>query len=193
MSFEPLYPNQDLVTVTSRVEETTDARHPKDSPTLQVAGASEHAADGTENNCDSIKESDPADNTIWSKITPKATDAGNPHHLDAVYGISLPPGFSEFQTNAIAIEFKTTDAATVEVKKVVDSEGTAILSGFPAPAQSATKSTIQITKAMLTAGTFTPGTLIFLHVRGQSPTAGTPFTTQTAFIGSVTVGISASL
>lgn len=142
----------------------------------------DHYADGSDNNCDSIREWDATDNVVWNKITPLADAQG----LQCVYAILLPTGFTTFAiANALEITYKTIDAsAYVEVKEVVDSAGVSIVAGFPAAAQNAAKSTITVTKAMLAAGTWTPDTVIYVLVEGRANT-GTPFSTHTAMVGPV--------
>lgn len=141
----------------------------------------EHFADGTNNNCDSIKDWDNADKVIYSKITANAT-AVPKHHLDVIYPIALSSGFSRFQTNAFSVTFKTVgSSAFVSISRVVDSLGSEQSTGFPAATQSTTKSTFTITRSELT-GTFLPSTIIYIFVRGEGNT-GTPFVTETCFIG----------
>jgi hypothetical protein len=143
----------------------------------------EFYADGGNNNCDVVREWDAADKVVWNKITPRAT-AVPQHHIDMVVPIELPAGFSDFQTTAFKITYKTIGAASwVQLMGILDSAGVEQVAGLPAAVQNVAKSVLNVLDSALT-GTFTAGTVIYLRIRGMSD-VGTPFSANTAMIGLV--------
>jgi hypothetical protein len=147
----------------------------------------EFYADGTNNNCDSIREWDNSagNKCLYHKIT--ALASGSPlQSLQAVYPVLLPTGFTAFASStAIQVSYQTSGTtAYVQIMAVTDSTGTDISAGFPAAAQSAAKATLTVTAAMLSTGTWTADTVVYVKVKGYGNT-GTPFSTETAKIGTV--------
>lgn len=145
----------------------------------------DHYADGTNNNCDSIREWDNTDKVVYNKITALASGAPL-QSLQCIFAIQLPSSFTGWEAStALQITYKTIDSTPyVQVMSVVDSAGAEISAGFPAAAQNAAKSTLTVTAAMLSTGTWTPGTVVYVKVKGYGNT-GTPFSTETAMIGPV--------
>jgi hypothetical protein len=147
----------------------------------------EHFADGTLNNCDSIREWDATDKVIYNKVCARATSVPQ-HHLDILIPVKLQKGFTAFDATAFKITYKTIGtSAWVQLVKVIDSAGVEQTSGLPAAVQNAAKSVLNVLTSALT-GTFTAETMVYLLVRGMSD-AGTPFSAEVAQIGPVEIGM----
>lgn len=171
------------ISVTHAANQVTITNTGKPASYSQAFG--EFYADGTNNNCDSIREWDNTAKCLWHKIT--ALASGSPlQSLQVVFPISLPTGFTDFASStAIEVSYQTSGTtAYVQVMGVIDSGGTLRGTGLPAAAQSAAKATLTVTKAMLAGGTWTPDTVVYAMVKGYGNT-GTPFSTETAKIGLV--------
>ena len=122
----------------------------------------EHFADGANNNCTSSTDYDATLKTFFNIVEPQAAA----QHLDIIYDVEIPPGFQSWNDPGLVIDFITSGTVTVGVIQIDDSAKVALTSGFPAPASSGTLATISVPKSALDpAGTWTPGTIINVHVR----------------------------
>ncbi len=146
-----------------------------------ISASPDHFADGGNNDSDSIRDFDTADQEIWNKVTARATTVPK-NHLDIIYPFLLPGGFGSFQSDAFKFNYKTIGlTAFLNVIQIIDSVGVVQVAGLPTALQNAAK-TEQIILASALTGTFTGGTVIYVVVEAEGD-VGAPFTTETAQVG----------